>query len=410
MAMKLAFVVSGKSPTTHPGGLGAYAFNTAKILVSMGYTVYVIGFSDRNEAVDHDGVRIVHVKTPFNSLVAFGLFLISPYLVRAMKAIVAEHPPEEVLVYGAGLWGKCGVDLRKHLLQKYRFPVRVYCGYFSTFQHDSWGQVLGAPVSDYGWSAHIFMRCVYLAARLVFRPIEHKMLKSCDRVVVHYDSTRNILTNEVLGLDATKIVKLPYYVDLYERDAQLPFKSDSNQDKGVPTITVLCRQDPRKGINSFLKAVKILADRGIKFRSLVVGGGVFLEKNRMLAKKLEIEKFVEFPGFVNSVESVLRSTDIYVLPSVEEGSGAISLLEAMKSGVAIVTTICDGIPEDFVNGETGILVPMNNAVAMANGLEKILLDGELRKRLAENVRVDYGQRFTLAKKNLGRQNVNSGSG
>ena len=47
--MKLAFVVSGKSPKTHPGGLGAYAYNTAKILSAMGYETYIFGFSGVGE-------------------------------------------------------------------------------------------------------------------------------------------------------------------------------------------------------------------------------------------------------------------------------------------------------------------------------------------------------------------------
>jgi glycosyltransferase involved in cell wall biosynthesis len=403
--MKLAFVVSGKSPTTHPGGLGAYAFNTAKILESLGYRVYVIGFSDRDETVHHEGVNIVHVRTPFNKLVAFGLFLISPYLVRKMREIVTSSPPTEIVVYGAGLWGKCGVDLRRELLGTLDVPFRVFTGYFSTFQHDSWGQVVGAPAADYGWKAHLFMRCVYLAARLVFRPIEHRMLKACDRVVVHYDSTRNILINEILGLDANRIVKLPYYVDLYSRDAHAEFVNPPGKNSQIPTVAVLCRQDPRKGINSFLKAVKILVDRGIEFRCLVVGGGVFLEQNRALARKLGIAEKVEFPGFVNSVDSVLKTADIYVLPSVEEGSGAISLLEAMKSGVAILTTICDGIPEDFVNGETGILVPMNHPEAMADGLAKLIESKELRMRLAKNVATDYSLRFTFDKMRLGIESL-----
>src|SRR5690606_20317497 len=113
-----------------------------------------------------------------------------------------------------------------------------------------------------------------------------------------------------------------------------------------------CRQDPRKGINTFLKALARLRDRGCPFQSIVAGSGVFLKANRRLAAHLGLQNQVSFPGFVPSVEEVLKHTDVYVLPSVEEGSGAISLLEAMRLGLAIVTTRCDGIPEDFVEGET----------------------------------------------------------
>jgi glycosyltransferase involved in cell wall biosynthesis len=86
---------------------------------------------------------------------------------------------------------------------------------------------------------------------------------------------------------------------------------------------------------------------------------------------------------------------------VEEGSGAISLLEAMKKGVAIVTTSCDGIPEDFINGETGILVEPGNANQMANAIETLLKDKDKRRKLGENAMLDYQKRFTFEKMKIG---------
>ena len=48
---KIAFIVSGKSPKTIPGGLGAYSYNVAAILNDMGFKVYIIGFSSQNEVL-----------------------------------------------------------------------------------------------------------------------------------------------------------------------------------------------------------------------------------------------------------------------------------------------------------------------------------------------------------------------
>jgi glycosyltransferase involved in cell wall biosynthesis len=98
---------------------------------------------------------------------------------------------------------------------------------------------------------------------------------------------------------------------------------------------------------------------------------------------------------------VLDQADIYVLPSVEEGSGAISLLEAMKKGIAIVTTLCDGIPEDFVPGETGLLVSPADPVAMADALQALLSDAPRRARLAQSARAEYAHRFSFEKMRAG---------
>jgi glycosyltransferase involved in cell wall biosynthesis len=135
---------------------------------------------------------------------------------------------------------------------------------------------------------------------------------------------------------------------------------------------------------------------------------MFLEPNRALARRLGLADLVRFPGFVPSTEAVLDEADIYVLPSVEEGSGAISLLEAMKKGVAIVTTRCDGIPEDFVDGETGLLVPMADPTAMADALQSLLADPARRARLAQAARADYARRFSFEKMRAGLVEVLGG--
>jgi glycosyltransferase involved in cell wall biosynthesis len=244
------------------------------------------------------------------------------------------------------------------------------------------------------------IRAVSLFARGFYSPLEGRMLKETDVVVVHYDSTRNILLSEFPGLGASKVIKIPYYIDIYDRTSDVTFDA-LDIDASVPTVSVICRQDPRKGINTFLKAVRTLVDRGLRFNCLIAGSGIFINQNKRLARNLGLSSHVKFLGFVGSVESVLSATDIYVLPSVEEGSGAISLLEAMKKGVAIVTTNCDGIPEDFINGETGILVAPGNANQMADAIELLLKDKGRRKKLAENVRLDYQNRFTFEKMRMG---------
>jgi glycosyltransferase involved in cell wall biosynthesis len=139
----------------------------------------------------------------------------------------------------------------------------------------------------------------------------------------------------------------------------------------------------------------------VRFACTVAGSGIFLEANKSLARRLGLGDLVRFPGFVPSADALLEQADIYVLPSLEEGSGAISLLEAMKKGVAIVTTLCDGIPEDFVPGETGLLVPPADPVAMADALEPLLSDPVLRARLAAAVRADYARRFSFEKMRTG---------
>lgn len=390
--MKTVFVVSGKSAVTLPGGLGAYALNLARALHRLEYRVFLVGFSDRDEEIDREFGTLVHVRTPFNKLVSLGVSLMVPYLTRRMETIARKEHATEVTVFGAAIWGMCGLQLKQRLATK-GIKVHTFASYFTTYEHEYLGQVKGAPGRDYGLLSHLFVRSLYIAALLLFRPKEHRLLRSLDRVIVHYDSTEQILLREVRGLAPGQIDRVPYYIDIYPRDSDTQPHAANQQ--GIVRINVICRQDPRKGISTFLHALRILIDRDVTFTCTIAGSGFFLERHRKLAARLCLQQRVHFAGFVRSVEELLDETDIYVLPSVEEGSGAIALMEAMKKGVAIVTTDCDGMPEDFDHGETALLVPPADHVAMADALERLVTDHDLRATLARNVYADYPQRFSF---------------
>lgn len=389
--MDLVFVVSGKSPSSLPGGLGAYSYNSARVLSALGHRTMILGYSDREETTTLDGIPLLHIRNPFQKLLGLGAFLAAPRFVRAMRRVIAEENPDRVLVLSAGSWGVAGVMLREALRDT--LPVKALTAYFTTYRHEYEGHVQGASVRDFGIMTHAGLVGLSTLAKVAFAPREHAMLRACDAIIVHYDSTRSLLLSEIPGLSADKIFKIPYSVDLYQRQSSVVFERPPSG--GAPRVNVICRQDPRKGMATFLRAMQILRSRQVPFQSVVAGNGVFLRQHRRLCKRLGLDSQVSFPGFVPSVEEVLDHTDVYVLPSVEEGSGAISLLEAMRKGVAIVTTRCDGIPEDLVNEKTALLVPMQDEVAMADAIQRLLEQPSLRTRLATAVRDDYPRRFSF---------------
>ena len=102
------------------------------------------------------------------------------------------------------------------------------------------------------------------------------------------------------------------------------------------------------------------------------------------------------PGLVADVGPYLQAADVFVLPSLEEGSGSVSLLEALQAGAAIVASDCDGLSEDITHGESGLLVPPGDERALATALARVLGDPGLRSRLAKNARQLYLNRFSSA--------------
>jgi glycosyltransferase involved in cell wall biosynthesis len=85
---------------------------------------------------------------------------------------------------------------------------------------------------------------------------------------------------------------------------------------------------------------------------------------------------------------------VFVLPSLEEGSGSVSLLEAMQGGVAPVLSRIDGIPDDVRDGESALLVEPSDAALLASALARLLADAPLRQRMARAAHECFIKRFS----------------
>jgi len=393
--MKAVFIISGKSPVSLPGGLGAYANNLASIFTVQGFRVFVLGFSTAHEEFTVNDITYIHVKTPYNFLQGLGVGFITSYFLKPIQEKIARLNPEKIVIYGMATWGYAGIRLKA---MRPELPITTMVSVFTTHRHELLGHIHGAPVKDYGLLAHGKYVLAYLLDRLFIQRYDRQAIIGADRIILHYESTRHIIQDDYGPIPAEKIVKTPYCVELYKRiSPEQKDKEILDSGKQRPWVVVICRQDPRKGMNTFIKAIGLLKGEGMDFDCYVVGSGPFLEDNRKLAGRRGLAGEIHFLGFVDNIEPFLDQADVYVLPSVEEGSGAISLLEAMKLGVAIVTTRCDGIPEDFTHERNALLVDMHDAQDMARQIKRILTDDNLRKHLAKNASRDYREKFSFEK-------------
>ena len=161
------------------------------------------------------------------------------------------------------------------------------------------------------------------------------------------------------------------------------------------TLIIVCRQDPRKGINFLLHAFKQVRQKEKNLKLIVVGSGTMLEPNKALSQKLGIEKDVVFTGFVADFEPLLKKASIFVFPAIEEGSGSLSVLEAMKFGKAMIVTDCDGIPEDIINNESGLIVPKMDSQALAEAIIKLTNNTKLTQILGKNAKKRYEEKYSL---------------
>jgi glycosyltransferase involved in cell wall biosynthesis len=102
---------------------------------------------------------------------------------------------------------------------------------------------------------------------------------------------------------------------------------------------------------------------------------------------------VRFLGVRQDVPNLLAISDLFVLPSLWEGLPN-SVLEAMAAGLPVVATNVDGSPEVVVDGETGVLVPPADPVALADAICSLLQDEALRVSMAEAARTRVAECFS----------------
>ena len=113
---------------------------------------------------------------------------------------------------------------------------------------------------------------------------------------------------------------------------------------------------PRKGVDVLIRALARVRDDGHDFRAALVGTGHLLEAHRELVRELGLADRVVLPGRVPTVGAYLRHADIFSLPSLAEGSGSMSVLEALQYGVPVVSSAVDGMIEDLTDDVDSLLV------------------------------------------------------
>lgn len=130
------------------------------------------------------------------------------------------------------------------------------------------------------------------------------------------------------------------------------------------------------------------------FEALIVGDGPDRPALESELRRLGLEDRVRLAGERDDVPDLLASADVFVLSSVSEGL-PVSVLEAMAAELPVVASRVGGVPELVADGETGFLVPPRDPQALAAALERLVDDGELRRRLGAVGRVRAETRFGL---------------
>ncbi len=199
-----------------------------------------------------------------------------------------------------------------------------------------------------------------------------------------------------LGVDTQLFHPRPAERDTIRRELGL--------SRDAPLVTLIGRFQPVKGQGVFLDAARLVAQKCPEARFVVAGENVFgartdeAFKQRVLsAAKADptLRERVSFLGWVPQSEYLLAASDVVVCSSYFESFGMVPV-EAMASGVPVVSTNVGGPTETIIDGKTGYLVPPDRPDLIAQRVLSLLADQELRTRMGLAGRERVMEHYSLA--------------
>src|SRR5215469_3914287 len=244
----------------------------------------------------------------------------------------------------------------------------------------------------YTFTAHA--KDIYLNDPEMFR----RKIQRARAVVTCTEYNRRFLLKEYGPLCSGKIHCIYHGIDT----SQFKFTSPRHFDSGQPVILSVARLVEKKGLGDLIAAVDILRRRGCSFRVEIVGTGPCRGALEAQVKRLELGDHVKFLGAQahDVVCLAYQRAAVFVLPCVITPNGDRDgipnvLLEAMASGLPVVSTPVSGIPELIESGANGLLVPPHEPRSLADAIEKLVTSQELDERLSSAARVKLETSFSL---------------
>ena len=182
------------------------------------------------------------------------------------------------------------------------------------------------------------------------------------------------------------------------------FNQHSESLRELNHIFAVGRLVPKKGFSDLLEACSILKERGVSFHCSIVGEG---DQREVLAEsvlQLGLNGLVDLVGPKTQLEVLdgMSRCGVFVLPCTKDIDGnqdalPTVLLEALASGIPVVSTDISGVPEIIDSGVDGLLVSPDDPSSLADSIQKIFADRDLAERFAINGRTKAEDRFDLRK-------------
>ncbi len=231
------------------------------------------------------------------------------------------------------------------------------------------------------------------------RRVAYRLVGRCGQQVVTVSEDLKHFLAERVGIPSDRIRLVPNGIPVDEdpsKERVSLLRKSLSLDHHSKVVGSVGRLDPVKGHRYLIEGAVHVVRRCPRVVFLIVGGGTLLEELQAKARLLAVDSHIRFLGHREDVRDILAICDVFVLPSLSEGT-PLALLEAMAAGVPPVATRVGGVSGVAEDGKTGLLVPPADSQTLAESIVRLLEDRTLAKRMGQSAQEVVAGRFSLTR-------------
>jgi glycosyltransferase involved in cell wall biosynthesis len=345
-------------------GVGLHANNLTKALLDAGHTITLLLPEDQSPQVAKQGLTVVKVNNPrFNQNQARWVSLSFSFN-AALRKLESQNKFDLIHF----------TDARESFFCKTRAPMIGHV-------NDTYSAELKGPLEYKKNYPDWLVRWLYYS---VVHFLESRRLQRLKLVVTNSQFTANTIKKTYPK--AASRVRLCYKsVDMERYREIFKKREETPTDPERQVILFVGSNMIRKGVPDLIRSAPGVIKEHPKARFVIVGNDKSVDNLKVLCSDLKVDQKFEFAGWRSQADLLdyYRQATLFIMPSLTEALG-VTFLEAMAAGVPVIGTNVGGIPEIIRHGVNGLLIPAESPSSVAEAINRMLADRQLRQSLANN--------------------------
>jgi len=230
-----------------------------------------------------------------------------------------------------------------------------------------------------------------------YNALDRLVLRFCDTIIAVSADIQRSLTD--CGIKANRIKVIPNAVRTdIDKSSLLNQRQEARQLFGFSeedcVLGYVGRLSPEKGLTYLIESAALARNANCPVKMLIIGEGPEQGELRNTVKRRGLESHAVFAGFQTIIDGLLPAIDIFILPSLTEGT-PMSLLEAMAYGIPAIASTVGQIPEIIDSGKSGILVRPEDAEQMKDAIVFLCNKPSVRESIGKAGRKKVKRHFDI---------------